>query len=73
MKEDVRAVKDAKEKPKQTKEYIKKNSNWYFVETLETWKPKAKMYALNFSVRGVLDTINKRLPTIVRVTCHPFY
>ena len=33
MKEDVRALKDAKEKPKHTKEYIKKNSNRYFDET----------------------------------------
>ena len=33
MKECVRALKDAKEKPKHTRENIKENSNRYFVET----------------------------------------
>ena len=32
MSEDVKALKDALEKPKHTKEHINENSNRYFVE-----------------------------------------
>ena len=61
MSEDVRALKDALEKPKHTKEHINENSNRYFVENFRKLWAWAKIYALNFTVRGfgVLDTINK--------------
>ena len=35
MSEDVRALKDALEKPKHTKEHINENSNRYFVQNLK--------------------------------------
>ena len=34
MSEDARALKDALEKPKNTKEHINENSNRYFVENV---------------------------------------
>ena len=37
MKEDVSALNDAKEKLQHRKEYIKKNSNRYFVETFRNF------------------------------------
>ena len=43
MKEDVRVLKDALEKPKHKKEHIKKASNRYFVETFRNFELKPNL------------------------------
>ena len=55
MNEDVRALKDALENRKNTKKRIKKDSYRYFVKKFKNLWTYAKIYSLNFSVRGVLQ------------------
>ena len=64
MSEDVRASKDALEKPKHKKEHINENSNRYFVENLSlSQKLRSKFYSA---------WILKK-PTIESIICHPGY
>ena len=59
MNEDVRAFKYALEKPKHTKEHIKKDSIRYFVEKLENYELKPKFKLQTFQcVEFSIDTIN---------------
>ena len=58
-------IKDTLEK--YTKEHLKKDFNRYFVEKFRKSRTEAEIYALNFSVRGVLDRISNHMHDCERI------
>lgn len=72
MSEDVRASKDALEKPKQKKEHINENSNRYFVENLSlSQNLRSKFYSAWIWSSRYDKQVKK--PTIESIICHPGY
>ena len=76
MSEDVRASKDALEKPKHKKEHINENSNRYFVQNLKkivslSQNLRSKFYSAWIWSSRYDKQVKK--PTIESIICHPGY
>ena len=72
MSEDIRASKDALEKPKHKKEHINENSNRYFVENLSlSQKLRSKFYSAWIWSSRYDKQVKK--PTIESIICHQGY
>ena len=74
MNEEVRALNDALENLNTRKSKSRRILTGISSKNSETCKLISKIYALNFSKRGVRDTIKKNIKnSILSVICHQWY